>query len=171
MKKLTSLLLLAVVFLFSESFTGKGTSCPTPSYLFTIDAAPFEAKEVNNYSGQVTNNARTGSLTFTGAEVHDKAGHVYPSQIQIDYTLRGEALGDVNVEKVTYVYNGETYYMLPGTAFMSITKFKWSVDKKSFVINADFFCKVQRKWIIEEFVPMFAIRGQLQNLTVVSPAS
>ena len=172
MKKITTLILLAGVLLLSESFTGKtSTGKNFPGFNLTVDAAPFDVKPLNNYTAQLINNSRTASITFLGNDVRDNAGHVYPTKIQIDYTMRGAALGDVNVEKVTYEYNNQKYNVLPGTAFVSITKMKWADDKRSFVMSADIFCKVQRSFVMEEFVPVIVIRGNVQNLTVAAPVS
>lgn len=176
MKKISTLALLAAVLLLSESFTGNSAAKTSarknfPSFALTVDAAPFEVKALNNYSAQLINNSRTASITFSGNDVRDNAGHVYPTKIQIDYTMRDAALGDVNVEKVTYEYNNQKYNFVPGTGFVSITKMKWAADRKSFVMSADIFCKVQKSYVMEEFVPVLVIRGSVQNLTVTEPIS
>lgn len=170
MKKISTILLLAVILLAAESFTPKPAADKAGSgYNFTVDGGAFEAKATNNYSAQLTNGARTASITLQGNEVTDKQGHSYPSSIQIDYTFKDGVPGEVNVEGISYKYNNQRYNMLPGTAYMSITKMKWSADKKSFTVCADVFCKVQKPYVMEENVPVFIIRGQLQNLVVNAP--
>lgn len=171
MKKLSTILLLAVILLAAESFMPKPTADKAGSgYNFTIDGGSFEAKTSDNYTAQLTNSARTASITLMGNEVKDKQGNSHPSSIQIDYTFKEGTLGEVNVESISYQYNNQRYNMLPGTAYMSITKMKWSADKKSFTVCADVFCKVQKPYIMEENVPVFVLRGQLQNLVVNTPA-
>lgn len=176
MKKICIPVLLITVLLFSESFIGNSTSKTSsgknsPILNLTVDRAPFEPTPSNSCTGQLTNNARTASITFLGNPVIDYAGHVYPTKFQLTYTVRGEALGDVNVENVSYEYNNEKYNFLPGTAYVSITKIKWADDKKSFVMNADIFCKMKKNYVMEEFVPVLVIRGSVQNLTVAAPVS
>ena len=176
MKKMISLVFLATILLVSESFTGKRpekaiTGNNAPVIALAIDGAAFDARESSNYSAQLTNNSKTASITLLGNEVHDKAGHVYPTKMQIDYAFKNGILGEVNVENLCYEYNNQKYYVLPTSAFMSISKVKWSADKKSCVICADIFCKVQQHFVMEEYVPVFVIRGELENLTVTMPAS
>lgn len=170
MKNISTILLLALVLLSVESFVLKPAAEKSAAYSFTVDGAGFEAKSSNSYTAQLTNNARTASITLQGSEVIDKQGRSHPSTIQIDYTFKDGVLGEVNVESATYQYNNQKYNLLPGTAYMSVTKMKWSADHKSFTLCADVFCKVQKLYIIEENVPVFVVRGQLQNLVVNAPA-
>ncbi|HLP50214.1 MAG TPA: hypothetical protein VK154_04980 [Chitinophagales bacterium] len=171
MKKIFSLILLSAILITGESFTSKkAAERYAPGYALTVDGADFVARATGNYNAQLTNNSKTASITLLGEEVRDKQGHVYPSKIQIDYTFKEGMLGEVNVENMSYEYNNQKYNALPGTAFVSVTKMKWSTDKKSFALSADVFCKVQRSFVMEENVPVFVIRGQIQNLQVNAPA-
>jgi hypothetical protein len=171
MKKIMFLAPLLSVIFVGESFTGSAGKAGPPPYSVTIDNAPFEARVDDNYTAQLINNSKTASIVLVGKEVHDKNGNIFPSKITIDYTMRDDALGEVNVEKVTYEYNNHVYNLVAGSAYMSITKMKWNADKRSAVMCADVFCKVKKDYIAEEFVPVFAIRGQLQNITILAPAS
>ena len=175
MKKIITTTLLIGVLLFNESFTGnmpntivKGNKV---GFNLNIDAAPFDAKAENSYSAQLLNDGKTASITFMGNEGRDAAGNILPNKIQLNYVVKDGALGEVSINNVSYEYNGQKYNGLPGTAFMSVTKMKWNDDHKSFVMSADLFCKVQKTYIMEEFVPVFVIRGNVQNVTVNVAAS
>ncbi len=172
MKKIFALTLLAAVLLLSESFTGK-TSAPknAPAYNFTVDGAPFDAMTVNSYSAQLNYDEPKATLTFFGNALRTKDGKELPTRIEIEYVIRDAALGEVNVTKATYEYNNQKYNLLAGSAFMSVTKMKWNPGKRGFVMSADIFCKVQKPYIMEEFVPVFVIRGSVQNITVNLPMS
>lgn len=170
MKNISTILLLALLLVSVESFVLKPAAEKQAGYDFTVDGAGFEAKSSNSYAAQLTNSGRTASITLLGNEVTDKQGRSHPSRIQIDYTFKDGILGEVNVESATYEYNNQKYNLLPGTAYMSITKMKWGADHKSFTLCADVFCKVQKPYIIEENVPVFVVRGQLQNMVVNAPA-
>jgi len=170
MKKLTTIILFSCVMFATESFTGNIPKT-SPAYSFTVDRAPFEAMTVNNYYAVLDYNSPTAKLTFNGKAVVSKDGKELPTKLEIDYTLRGDALGEVNVTRVAYEYNNQKYNLQAGTAFMSITKMKWSADRKNFTLCADIFCKVRPNYIMEEFVPVLVIRGNVQNITVNLPVS
>lgn len=173
MKRIITTWLLAAIILIGESFivnpTKLGSDKTAPHYDFTIDGAAFEPLAVNSYTAQLTNDGRTVCLTFLGSSVKDNAGNIYPTKLQIDYTFKPETLGEVNVERVTYDYNNLKYTGMAENAFVSIIKMKKNADGKSFTLSADIFCKVKKNHIIEEFVPVLAIRGGVQNIIVNSP--
>ncbi len=172
MKKLITITLLAGILLLGESFTGKAPAPRNaPGYTFLIDGAPFDAMTVNSYTAQLGYDSPKATLTFFGNALRGKDGKELPTQIEIEYTTRGDALGDVEVSRVTYEYNNQKYYLQPGSAFMSITKMKWNPGRNGFVMSADVFCKVKPNFVMEEFVPVFVIRGSVRNITVNLPQS
>jgi len=176
MKKTITVMLLIGILLLGESFADKGSTKTSvrknsPSYSFMVDGAPFDAMPTNNYTAMLGYDTPKATLTFFGNALRDKEGKVMPNKIEIEYTIRDGVLGDVNVSRITYLYKNEKYNLLPGSAFMSITKMKWNPGKNGFVMNADIFCKVQKTFVTEEFVPVFVIRGSMQNITVNLPMS
>ncbi len=101
MKKIITSALLAAIILAGQSFTKKinkpmeGKNAP--GYSLSVDAAPFDAAATNNYIAKLTNGGRTVSLTFLGNAVKGNNGQLYPTKLEVEFTYRGDALGDVNV--------------------------------------------------------------------------
>lgn len=168
MKKLFTLPAIAVLMFITQSFAPNQS---VPKFTFHVDGAPFVAAKVNSYTAELAYDSPTAQLTFYGEAVCGQNGQKFPTKLEIDYTLRGDALGEVNVTRVAYEYNNKKYYLQPGTAFMSITKMKWNSNRTNFNLCADIFCKVKPNYIMEEFVPVFVIRGNVQNVTVTLPVS
>ncbi len=174
MKNMITLGILTAIILVGQSFTAKApkpaADKAAPAFAFFIDGAPFDAAPTDNYTAQLINGGKTVSLTFIGNSLKTKSGEVYPTKLTIDYAAKEDALGEVNVEKITYDYNNVKYNGLAGTAFVSLTKVKRSADGKSLLLSADIFCKVQKSYIMEEFVPVFTITGGVQNIKLNMPA-
>lgn len=168
MKKLFTLPAITALMFALQSFSPNQS---LPKFAFTIDGAPFVAATVNSYTAALAYDSPTAQLTFNGEAVSGKNGQKFPTKLEIDYTFRGDALGEVNVTRVVYEYNNQKYYLQPGSAFVSITKMKWNSNRTNFTLCADIFCKVKPNYVMEEFVPVFVIRGNVQNITVTLPMS
>jgi len=156
----------------SKNSTGKTVALMmAPFIIFTLDGVPLYAITENSNPAKLNYDEQKETLTFFGNSLLTKDGKELPTRIEIEYVIRDAALGDVNVTKATYEYNNQKYNMVAGSAFMTVTKMKWNPGKRGFVMSADIFCKVQKPYIMEEFVPVFVIRGSVRNITVNLPMS
>ena len=160
--------------LFAESFKStRSTEAAMPNiadnYFIKIDGYPFDARMQNNYNVHLSSDAKTANLSFIGNDVRDKKGNHNAQRIDVQYAFNGST-GEVVADKVVFEFNKQKFYNIAGNTKVNVTKMEWSADKKSFVMSAEFTCRVKKSSVTDDILPELNIVGKIDNVTVEVPA-
>ncbi len=157
MKKLSLLLSLCAVILFSNAGTGKSP------FTAKIDGCKFDLKKNSKYTAQLSADGKTAIVTFYGNDIYDQQGKPHAQKLNVEYTITD---GQAVVKSVVLEFNEQKFYNIPGTALPNISKIEWSKDKKSLVLTANFDCQVQKPQTSEMFEGIIGIQGSIENVKV-----
>lgn len=158
MKKLPLFLLLATG-LFSNAASNKKGSIDAK-----IDGCKFELKDGGKYAGRVSAESQTAIITFYGADIKDKDGSTHKQKINVEYALNDA--GQAIVKGVVFEFREQKFNSLPNSASLNVSKLEWSKDKKSYVLNANFECLVQKPQTSEMFEGVIGIKGSMEDVKV-----
>ncbi len=167
MKRLFTILILTATFFGAESFKMKHHSPYTEQFkndgyvMAVIDGKVFEMREENKYTAELKNKSAgnplfgetTGSkisrvasvVNVFGGDFQDADGNIFNESIGFEYTFNNGALGEGADKSITLNYSNQKFYSIPADSKIKVTRIDWSADRRSFVMDADFDCKL-RKW-------------------------
>jgi hypothetical protein len=190
MKRLVTLVILFSIILTGSSFKikrrGHTEQFKNDGYLQAIiDGKVFEQRDDNKYTAELVNkssdlpfnnspNARitrvANCVTFYGSDFKDADGNTFTESVGFDYAFAEGALGDAAEGRITLNYDNQKFYNIEGETKFKITKIQWSSDRRYFVMNADFECKMRRWGKPALSQPVLKLKGQMENITVTVPS-
>jgi len=190
MKRFATLLILSVIILGGSSFKTKrrahAEQFKNDGYVQVIvDGRILDLRDDNKYTADLVNKSSdlpfnntpgakitrvANSLNFYGADFRDEDGNTFTEGINFEYTFAEGALGDAADGRITLNYNNQRFNNIAGETKFRITKIQWSSDRRYFVMDAEFECKMRRWGKPLAAQPMLKIKGQLENITVTVPS-
>lgn len=188
MKRITTLLTLVAIIISAESFKAKHPHTSVNQFkndgflVALVDGKPFAIREENKYTAQLANKtydiyARDPKLTrvantisFYGNDFKDEDENLFNESIGFEYTFNEGALGEANGMKIVMDYNNQKFYNVSTETKIKITKIEWSADRRNFVMNADFDCKMRKWGVPVEKQPVLKLKGKMENITVSVPS-
>ena len=165
MKKSPAIFLLLV---FMASVQLSNAAAPKAGVAAKIDGCDFKLKNNTKCTARTGGESNTTVLTFNGPDIKDKDGKLHEQQIQVEYVLTD---GKPVIMGVTFEFNDQTFYSLPGASSMNVSKLEWSQDKKTLLLSANFDAKVQKPQSNENFEGIIGIQGSIENVKVSATPS
>ena len=160
MKKMPLFLTLSAFVFSALSSSAAGPNTPLKA---KIDGADFELKNGSKYVALLNEENKTAVVTFYGNDVKDKDGKSHPQKINVAYVLNPG--GQPVIKGVVFEFNEQKFWSLPDAA-MNVSKLEWSKDKKSFLLSANFDCKVQKNQTSANYEGIIGIQGSIENVQV-----
>jgi len=183
MKKIfTSLVLMVVVCSSFLRLEDGETHYKNNGYFFAIiDGKMFELRDEDKYRAELVN--RTGALnqtkgtlsrvdntlTFFGPDFIDSTGKTYTESIEFSYNFEDGAIGEPKDLKIEVSYDKNNYYQLDKQTKFRVSKIDWNEDRRSFLLSADFDCKMRQWGFPAESQPVVRVKGRMVNIHVTVP--
>lgn len=155
-------------------------------FIAVIDGKMFNTRDENRYSAELTNksadvflgSSATGpkmtrvanTLSFYGNQFFDESGNIAEERISFDYSFKDGILGEAADCKIMLNYDNDKYFSLPEGSSFKITKMMWSADRRYFIMNGEFDCKMRRWGMPAEAQPIVHMKGRLENINVTVPS-
>lgn len=188
MKKGIALFFLLGVVLLSGSFTSKpeddsGHYKNTGYFFAILNGTMFEMRDDDKYRAELVN--KTGTLTgttsanlsrvatsliFYGNDFDLGNGKYFNENIEFEYSFNDGVLGEPKDLKIEIHYDKHDYFHEPNQTRFRVTKIDWSADRRTFLLTADFDCKMRRWGFPKESQPVVRLKGRMVNVEVTVPA-
>lgn len=192
MKKIITIFLLVAIVVIGGSFKKKSDSHLVRFkndgyFIAVVDGKMFETRDDSKYSADLVNKSAdvllgssptttpkltrvANSISFFGNQFFDESGNTCEERINFEYTFNDGATGEAADRKIMLHFNNDKYYNLPEGTTFKITKLMWSADRRYFVMNAEFDCKMRRWGIPAEAQPIVRLKGKMENINVTVPS-
>jgi hypothetical protein len=192
MKRLFTILILTATFFGAESFKMQQRMVHADQFkndgyvMAVIDGKVFEVRENNKYTAELKNKSAGNPLfgepgaakisrvatvvNVFGGDFQDADGNTFNESIGFEYTFNNGALGEGADKSITLNYSNDKYYSIAGESKIKISRIDWSADRRSFVLDADFDCKLRKWGMPAASQPVVAMKGKIENITVSVPS-
>ena len=110
------------------------------------------------------------TISFYGIDLRGADGTIFNEGLSFEYTFSDGALGEPGNQRIILDYNNEKYYNVERETKLRITKIEWSSDRRYFVMNADFECKMRRWGMPAQAQPTLKLKGKMEGINVTVPS-
>ncbi len=159
------------------------TTYKNNGYFFAIlDGKMFEMRDEDKYRAELLNktgainhsvkaqlNRVATSVIFYGNQFKDAKGKLFDENLEFEFSFDEGALGEPNDLKIEAHYELNDYYHLPEYTRFKISSIDWSSDRREFLMNAEFDCKMRKWGFPAESQPVVRIKGKMVGVAVTVP--
>lgn len=151
-------------------------------YFFAIlDGKMFEMRDNDKYRAELINRTATlenksggptqviAALNFYGNTFPNADGKAFDEMITMEYRFDEGALGAPKDFKIELHYDFKDYYQLPGSTKFNVSNIEWSPDRTSFLMSAEYDCKLRKWGFPAESQPVVRLKGRMVNIHVTVP--